>query len=230
MQLMSRVGLVVGALGTLLLAHGAAAQSMSSESRARAMPRNEFAFGIDQWQYAPDSGDPRGGTTRWGIMLVSRGSLIGQWNLGETDGALLIGDFVETGIGFYGATRSLSARETPQIRLPFQLGVQLGKLIGGGTQLVGRAGYAGGLNASAYAGPFIGARLKHRAVGVESAYVIDPNATVASAMLRWYPSASNPALNIALRFEYQENDPTGLFSLTKGATERSLMLLFSGER
>lgn len=225
-----RANWVLGVLLGLVVVGEASAQAMSSQSRARALPRNEFAFGIDQWQYAPDSGDPRGGTTRWGIMLVSRGSLIGQWKLGETEDALLIGDFVETGVGFYGATRSLSAREAPQIRLPFQLGVQLGKLTAGGTQLVGRAGFAGGLNASAYAGPFIGARIKHRAVGFESSYVIDPNASVTSAMLRWYPSASNTGLNVALRFDYQKNDPTGLFSLTKGATERSLMLLFSGER
>ena len=221
---------VLWAFLSLIVVRESAAQAMRSETRARAMPRNEFAFGIDQWQVTPDSGDPRGGATRWGIMLVSRGSLIGQWNLAETDGALLIGDFVETGVGFYGATRSLSAREDPQIRLPFQLGVQLGKLTSGGTQVVGRAGYAGGLNASAYAGPFIGARVKHRAIGFESSHVMDATATVTSAMLRWYPSASNTGLNVALRYDLQKSDPTGLYSLTKGSTERSLMLLFSGER
>jgi hypothetical protein len=165
-------------------------------------------------------------------MLLTRGSLIGQWSLGEADGTLLIGDFIESGVGFYGATRSLSAREDPQIRLPFQLGVQLGKLAAGHTQLVGRAGYAGGLNASAYAGPFLGARIKHRAVGFESHYVRDPRATVSSATLRLYPSPSTEraGLNFALRYDSQKNDPSGLFSLTKGATERSLMLIFSSER
>ena len=225
-----RASWVLGVVLSLVFVGESAAQAMRSETRARAMPRTEFAFGIDQWQVTPDSGDPRGGATRWGLMLLSRGSLIGQWNLGEADGTFLIGDFVETGVGFYGATRSLSSREDPQIRLPFLLGVQLGKLTAGGTQLVGRAGYAGGLNASAYAGPFVGARLKHRVLALESSYVIDPNASVTSAMLRWYPSTNSAGLNVALRYEYQKNDPTGLFSLTKGATERSLMLLFSGER
>lgn len=225
-----RVQVMLGLTFSLLVADELSAQAMRSETGARAMPRTEFAFGIDQWQYAPDSGDPSGGSTRWGLMLLSRGSFLGQRNLSATDGALLIGDFVETGVGFYGATRSLSARESPRIRLPFQLGVQLGKLTGSGTQLVGRVGVAGGLSANSYSGPFIGGRVKHRFIGVEATQVFDSEASIMSAMLRWYPSTSNERLNIALRYESQRNDPTGLFSLTKGSKEQSLMLLFSAER
>jgi hypothetical protein len=225
-----RTALLLGAFLSVIVAGESAAQAMRSETRARAMPRNEFAFGIDQWQVTPDSGDPRGGATRWGVMLMSRGSLIGQWQIGAAEANLLLGDFVETGYGVYGATRRLSERESPQIRIPLRVGMQLGKLTAGGTQLVGRAGYAGGLNASAYAGPFVGARLKHRAFGLESSHVLDADAALTSVMARWYPKPSNTGLNVALRYEYQKNDPTGEFSLTKGATERSLMLVFSAER
>jgi hypothetical protein len=225
-----RVRAMLGLVLSFLVAGEVSAQAMSSETRARAMPRSEFAFGIDQWQYAPDSGDPRGGTTRWGLMLVSRGSLFGQWTLSERDSALLVGDYVETGVGFYGATRSLSARESPQIRLPFQVGVQLGKLTDGGTQVVGRVGVAGGLSASAYSGPFIGARLKHRAVGLEASQTFDRSASITSAMLRWYPSTRSERFNVALRYESHRYEPTGLYSLTQGATERSLMLVVSAER
>jgi hypothetical protein len=96
--------------------------------------------------------------------------------------------------------------------------------------VVGRAGVAGGLSAGAYSGPFIGARLKHRAVGVEASQTFDRFASITSAMLRWYPSTSNERLNIALRYESQQYEPTGLYSLTKGSRERSLALLFSAER
>ena len=225
-----RTSWTLGVVLSLVIVGESSAQAMRSESRARALPRNEFALGIDQWQYAPDSGDPSGGATRWGVMLVSRGSLIGQWNLAETDGALLIGDYVETGVGFYGATRSLSQRESPQIRLPFQFGVQLGKLTAGGTQVVGRMGFAGGLSRSAYTGPFVGVRVKHRALGFESTHTIDSDASITAAMLRWYPNARVERFNLALRYELQQYDPTGLYSSTKGSTERSLMLLFSAER
>jgi hypothetical protein len=230
MRRMNPGGMLFGALCCALLVETASAQAMRSESRARALPRNEFAMGIDQWQFTPDSGDPRGGTTRWGVMLLSRGSLLGQWNLAETDGALLIGDYIETGVGFYGATRSLSAREQPQIRLPFQYGVQLGKLTTGGAQLVARVGLAAGIGGTAYRGPFIGARVKRRSLGLESTHTIASGASVTSAMFRWYPSTSQERFNIALRYELQTYDPSGIYSLTKGSTERSLMLLFSAER
>jgi hypothetical protein len=225
-----RAGWVLGALLIFVVVGDVSGQAMKSESRARALPRTEFAIGIDQWQYAPDSGDPRGGSTRWGLMLMNRGSVIGQWNLSATDGAFLLGDYFELGVGFYGATRSLSARETPQIRLPFQWGAQLGKLTAGGTQVVGRLGYAGGLSASAFSGPFVGARVKHRALGAEATRTMAADASVTSAMLRWYPSSSNERLNLALRYELQAYDPSGLYSLTKGSTERLLMVVFSAER
>ncbi len=230
MRRMMRIGISLCAMLSLLIARDAAAQAVFSETRARALPRNEFAFGIDQWQYAPDSGDPSGGSTRWGLVLASRGSLLGQWNLGEQEGALRLGDYLETGVGFYGATGTGSLRQSPVLRLPMHYGLQLGKLTAGGTQLVGRAGYAAGLSATAYAGPFIGARVKHRAVGVESSYIMDSEGSNASVLLRWYPRTSMGIFNVALRYERQRYEPTGAFSLTKGASERSLMLLFSGER
>lgn len=230
MRIGVRLGIILCAALSLLMARDATAQAMFSESRARALPRNEFAFGIDQWQYSPDSGDPSGGSTRWGLVLASRGSLLGQWNLGEQEGALRIGDYLETGVGFYGATGTGSLRQSPVLRLPLHYGLQLGKLTASGTQLVGRAGYAAGLSATAYSGPFIGARVKHRAVGVESSYILDSRGSNASVLLRWYPRTSMGIANVALRYERQQYDPTGEFSLTKGSSERSLMLLFSGER
>jgi hypothetical protein len=225
-----RTNWVLGLVLSLLIVGELSAQAMRSETRARALPRNEFALGIDQWQVTPDSGDPRGGATRWGVMLMNRLSVLGQWNLAETDGALLIGDYLEGGVGFYGATRSLSAREEPQIRLPFQYGVQIGKLTEGGAQLVARVGFAAGIGGTSYRGPFVGARVKRRSLGLESTHTIASGASVTSAMFRWYPSTSQERFNIALRYELQTYDPTGLYSLTKGSTERSLMLLFSAER
>jgi hypothetical protein len=111
-----------------------------------------------------------------------------------------------------------------------QWGVQLGKLTSGGTQLVGRAGVAGGLTASSYLGPFVGARVKRRSLGAESAYVLDANGSVVSLLLRWYPRTRLEGFNVALRYERQQYDPTGEFSLTRGSEERTLMLLFSAER
>lgn len=225
-----RTGWVTGLVLMLLVADDIAAQAMRSESRARALPRNEFAIGIDQWQYSPDSGDPSGSWTRWGFSLVSRSSLLGQWNLGEQDGALLIGDYLETGVGFFGATGKRSGRKSPVLRLPLHWGVQLGTLTEDGTQLVGRVGVAGGLSSTSYLGPFLGARVKRQGLGAESAYVFDANGSVTSVLLRWYPRARLEGFNIALRYERQQYDPSGLFSLTKGSEDRTLTILFSAER
>lgn len=225
-----RIGMLLSALLSVLVVADISAQAMSSRTVARALPRNEMSIGIEQWQYTPDSTDTAEGWTRWGFMLNSRGSLFGQWNLSETDGEFLIGDYIDLGVGFYGATGIGSSRQPPVMRIPVQLGAQLGKLTETGTQLVGRAGFAVGLDARSYGGPFLGARVKRRRLGLESTYIGADRSDLISALLRWYPRAGPTGFNVALRYEYQRYRRSDFLDSDQPSRERSLTLVFSGER
>lgn len=213
-----------------LAASALQAQAMRSETPARAMPRLEVAVGISQWQHDAQAGDSSGSWTRWGVTLETRGSVLGQRSLGANPADLIVGDYLDLSLGFYGATGKRSLRQEPTIRVPVQYGVQVGKLTSAGTQLVGRVGVAGGLGVDYSVGPFVGVRLKHRAIGVEAQRIVSEESTGSSVLLRWYPRGGREGANVALRYGIDRYEAVGLFTPGEGMRERTVTLLFSAER
>lgn len=217
---------IFGACLSLTVVGELPAQALRSPGPTAAMPRAEIAFGFDQWVASPEASSTDPTLTRYGVMMFSRGKLFGQWDLRETPGELMIGDFADLGVGFYAA----AGDESGLMRIPVNYGLALGRRLAGGTELVGRAGMSFGLGYDATGGPFVGGRVKSGPVGVEGIFIAANEATLTQWFLRWYPRSRTAGFNVALRYELEQSTVGSLLVPERGVRDQSVMVVFSVER
>lgn len=222
MRAKSFVPLAIG----MVLGPPLAAQAVQSVGSASAMPRAEIAFGIDQWTSIPESSSAEEPLTRYGAMFLSRGRMLGQVDLRDTPGELMIGDFLDLGLGFYAG----AGREPGVLRIPVNYGIAVAHQLKGGMQLVGRAGAALGLGYDVSGGTFVGGRIRAGALGVEGLHVIASEASLSQWFLRWYPRSRTAGFNVAVRYELEQTNAGSLLNPARGPRDRSVMLVFSVER
>jgi hypothetical protein len=216
---------IIGIITWMVCGSPLAAQALKSAGPTPPMPRAEIAFGLDQWVATPESAaEPA--HTRYGAMMFSRGRLLGHANLSETPGELVVGDFLDVGVGFYAGT----GREPGVMRIPVNYGLAVARRLAGGTELVARAGMSFGLGYDATGGPFVGGRLKSGPVGVEGLFITANEATLSQWFLRWYPRSRTVGFNVALRYELEQSTAGSLLVPERGVRDQSVMLVFSVER
>lgn len=211
---------------TMAVGSPLAAQAVQSTGPASAMPRAEIAFGIDQWTSTPESSSAEDVLTRYGVMFFSRGRMLGQMELRDRPGELMLGDFLDLGFGFYAG----AGRETGTFRIPVNYGIALAHQLRGGTQLVGRAGAAMGLGYDLSGGTFVGGRVKSGALGVEGLFITASEANLSQWFLRWYPRSRTAGFNVAVRYEVEQTKEGSLLIPERGRRDQSVMLVFSVER
>jgi hypothetical protein len=198
------------------------AQELWPEPVLQPLPAQEIWVGLEHLSILPESGPSE---TRVGLMLMSRGHLLFRRSVGGVDTRTMVGDFLEIGVGFDGTSFDID-----KVRAPVFYGLQVGTLTGSDLQLVLRAGVTASIGYQTTGVPFIGGRVRSGRLALETLYASASDSWLGAGVLRWYPMLRRPGVNLALRFEYEEAEMTGLLTPGPGASDRSLQLAFSFER